>query len=648
MCGIAGIYNFSENPIERKALQAMSLSLIHRGPDGVGEHIEKNIGITNRRLAIIDPTKAGDQPISTRDGNYWITFNGEIFNYKSIREKLVKKGYKFRSHTDTETILNGYIEYGEEIFSKLIGQFAICIWDKKQEKFILARDHMGVNPLYYHIAGERFLFASELKGLLASGYVRRDIDPQALHHYLSVFTIPAPLTLIRGVHSLLPGRILTVDKSGMKIKKFWDLPIGNWQSEKWNISDVKDKLRQMLISSVAYAKESDVPVGAFLSGGIDSSTVVALLAQQSTKPVHTYSLWAEGGETYDERKYARQVAQRYQTNHHEIMVSQDEMYNELLKIIYYFDQPTGGSTENYFVSKAAAKDVKVALSGLGGDELFAGYHSHLYKMSTASMVYRQVPMSLRLLGISMLKKLPLSVDTKKTVQVANNMLNLPNMIKQRLYLHYSFHEEEKHQLYSDEMKELVGITNTKLYFEELTRRVTGMHPIDQLSYLDLSSYTRDDLLLGVNMMTMANSLEARVPLMDPRLVEFASHVPPEMKYKNGVTKYVLREVVKEWLPDEVLSHKKTGFGLPRIMYMNGKLKPAILKALSKESVEKRGFFNYPAVKQEVHRFYNDTSTKRLWSEHLRVWSLFVLELWCRMYLDQPMINPPAQHLGDLF
>jgi len=633
MCGIAGIFNLNGERVDRELLHKMDEVLKHRGPDGHGEIIEENIGLANRRLAIIDPTAKGQQPMSSIDGNYWITFNGEIFNYLTLRDDLINKGFRFKSHSDTETILYGFIHYGKLFVKKLIGQFAFCIWDKKNKLFFLARDHLGVNPLFYITIENQFIFASEVKAILKSGMVKREIDREALHHYLSIFCIPSPLTIIKGVKSLLPGHIMTVSHQNIKIEKYWDIPVGLWRGKKVQPEQLQEQLEELLKSSVEYARVSDVPVGAFLSGGIDSSLVVALLAGNSNTHIKTFSLWAEG-EAFDERKYAREVAHMYATDHTEFTISEKEVVEELPKMVYYFDQPTGGSFETYFISKLASQEVKVALSGLGGDELFAGYHEIVHKTKQLASLYRIIPPSWRLSVTKFFAHVLPKEDLKKTVKVANYFLSLPDSIKQRLFLYFAFTEEEKKKIYAKDFLESAKPQGTNELFERLLDNVREQHDVDKLSYLDLKTYTRDDLLLGTNMMSMANSLEARVPLLDPRLVEFAATIPPDLKYRNGITKYILKKVAQNLLPKKVIEHKKTGFGFPRVKVMKGKLRLLIESTLSKESIKKRGIFSSSYVSKELEKFFQSNNQKMLWSEHLRVWLLFIFELWARQYLDR--------------
>ncbi len=648
MCGIAGVFNFDGHKVDKKILHRMDSVLVHRGPDGHGEHLEENIGLANRRLAIIDPTIAGSQPMASKDGEFWITFNGEIFNFEELKKDLVGKGYEFISHTDTEVILNGYREYGLMFVKKLNGQFAFCIWDKRQSKFILVRDQLGVNPLYWTKVGKTFIFASELKSILASGLVKREISSESLHHYLSIFSIPSPMTIIEGVNSLLPGRVMTVDKRGVGIEKYWELPVGLWQNKTIPKEEEIEELKRKLVSAVAYAKVSDVPVGAYLSGGVDSSTVVALLSMSSGHPVRTYSLWSEGGSAYDERKYAGMVAKRYGTIHTEFTVSQNDLVESLPQIIYYFDQPTGGSLETYFISRLAAKDVKVALSGLGGDELFAGYHSELYNTKSIGDIYNHIPPAARSLLFLLMKRIAFRSDWKKVLSVSQDFFNLPTLVRRSLYLYFAYQEEEKKNIYSqDYLAKHYGNYSTQNYFDGLYQKIKSWHPVDQLNYIDLKSYTRDDLLLGMNMMSMANSLEARVPFLDPRLVEFSARIHPSRKFRDGISKYILKKAVADWLPKEVINHKKTGFAIPRVIYMKGKLKPYIKSVLSAESLKKRGIFNEKYISGVVNKFYESKPGKMLWSEHLRVWILFVFELWCRIYLDNAKIGRPDVTLEDL-
>jgi asparagine synthase (glutamine-hydrolysing) len=647
MCGITGVFHTNNKAVEQKLLHRMDSSLVHRGPDGHGEFIYRNMGIANRRLAIIDPTPEGNQPLGTSDHKMWITFNGEIFNYKEIRRYLIQRGYKFKTGTDTEVVLYGYKHFGDEIAKKLIGQFSFCISDLDKKEMFLARDQIGVNPLYYSWVDGTFLFASEVKAILASHLVKKELDPLAVSHYVSMFVVPAPLTVLKHVHSLLPGHFMRVGKNGLQIKQFYDVPIGHWRNERVPRNELESLLREEIIASVKRSMVSDVPVGLFLSGGVDSSTVFALMSRYSKNPVNTYSLWGEGGDAYDERKYISMMTGKYKSKHTSFTVTQEEVVKSLPQIVYYFDQPTGGSMEVFFISKKAVRDVKVVLSGLGGDELFGGYHSYIHKTQTAGSLYRKLPRFFSLPMLNAIKRLPVSDDLKATIKKGEKFLNLPTVLKQRLFLYFAYQDEEKKRLFNSEFIRGALRYTTEGYFENISEDVKLHHPIDQLEYLDLKTYTRDDLLMGMNMMSMASSLEARVPLLDPKLIALAAKIPPDLKYKNGISKYILKNVVSEWVPRDILTHKKTGFGLPRIKYMTGMLKPHIMSVLSRQSVEKRGIFNPDFVQTSLNSFYETNQNRMLWSEHLRVWLLFVLELWCRIYIDGTVIEPPSASLTDL-
>lgn len=647
MCGIAGMFRFDNKQADNRVLRRMNDVMIHRGPDDSGIFCFNNIGLANRRLAIIDITSNGHQPMRTEDGLFWITFNGEIFNYKEIKRDLVKHRIRFETDSDTEVILKGYRFYGNNIVKKLRGQFAFCIWDKRNNSFILARDQMGINPLYYADLSNIFLFASEVKAIIASGIVKKQIDPEAIHHYLSFFMIPAPLSIIKGVKSLLPGQIMTVDKDGINVQQYWSLEKIVKDGQISNLKEAKNRLKEQLLRSVHEAQVSDVQVGAFLSGGIDSSAIVSLMAQKSKIPVKTFSLWAEEGSYYDERYYARLIAKKFNTDHTEFTISEKNVIDELPQIVYYFDQPTGGSFENYFVSKIASEKVKVVLSGLGGDELFAGYHNIVYKTKLLSAVYSKLPQVIRKTIIRLIDQMPFPPKIKKTINVSDRFLSLSSSLDRRLFTYLAYKEDEKKYLYSKNFLPLVDSFNTDDLIDNYLEKVKDRNVIDQLSFIDLNTYTRDDLLLGTNMMGMAHSVETRVPFFDPRLVKFSFNLHPNMKYRHGISKFILKDVVKDWLPQEIIEHRKTGFGTPREKFMRNGLKPYILKLLNAENVKKRAIFDPIYVKEILDRFYTDRSGKMLWNEHLRVWTLFILELWCRIYIDQDKIALPNMTLSDM-
>ena len=634
MCGIAGIFNLDGKNVSQKILHGMDYAIRHRGPDGHGEMIDKFIGLANRRLAIIDLGKTGNQPMSTDGNNFWITFNGEIFNYRQIRDDLLNAGFTFKTQTDTEVVLNAYRYYGENCVSRFIGQFALGVWDKKKETLFLARDQLGVNPLFYALSNKTFLFASEVKAILASHFIKKEINKEALYHYLSVFSIPQPLTIISSIKSLIPGTFMLINKNGIKTKRFWQIPKNQIVHIK-SYEEAKSVLRNLLSESVKSAMVADVPVGAFLSGGVDSSSVVALMSRNTRKKIKTYSLWAKGhGEAFDERKYAQVIAKKFQTDHTEFSLSEEDFLKEFKQYIYFLDQPNGESLETYFLSKVIGQDVKVALSGLGGDELFAGYHGMIYQTQYISRFYHYLPSLLKKIFQKLIQIAPFSADFKKTVEISGKFLNILNPFQKRLFLYFVYQDYEKKKLLSPDF--LMGnnkFNTTQLLLDIIKTGKNLPSLVDKLAYLDLNSYTRDNLLLTANIASMAHSLEVRVPLLDARLVEFSFSLPSKFKLRNGQSKFIFKDVMREWLPDQILNHKKQGFGLPRIKYMRGKLKPFILESLSPVSVNRRGIFSATEVDNIVRKFYSNPTGKMLWTEHLRVWILFIFELWVREYLD---------------
>lgn len=631
MCGIAGIFHLDGKWIDRKILHRMDTCISHRGPDGHGEFVQENVALANRRLAIIDPHASGNQPLSSHDKTLWITFNGEIFNYRSLREELRSYGYMFKSHTDTETILYGYKEFGEKIVEKLLGQFAFCIYDTKNKTLFLARDHLGINPLFYIKSGNTFLFASEVKSILSNPIVSKEINKEALYHYTSIFTIPTPLTMIKDIFSLPPGHTLVVGKNGIRMQKYWQIP-QSFNVQKISFTEGKERVRELLLSAVSLAQVSDVPVGAFLSGGIDSSLVVALMSKLGSTRVKTYSLWADEGEGFDERRYARFVSDKFHTDHTEYTIGEKDILNGFEQFVYFLDQPNGESFETYFLSKVIGQDVKVALSGLGGDELFGGYHGWLYRTKLLSNLYRRVPQRVTQGIIQLLSELSVLSDYKKTFSLIDHFLRLPTFFEKRLFFYFAFLDEEKRRLFTPAF--IHGSKfDTKELFSRIYDTISVEGEVDKLSLLDLSTYTRDNLLLTTNMASMAHSLEVRVPFLDRRLVEYAFTLPQGFKIKNGIQKYILKEIAKEWLPKEVIHHKKTGFGFPRRTYMKGILKSLILDVLSPDSIKKRGIFNERYVSDVVQSFYKEDSNRILWTNHLRVWTLFIFELWARRYID---------------
>ncbi len=626
MCGIWGVVNIADERMAEAAARAMH----HRGPDDHGVFVDREpvpVSLANTRLSIIDLSEAGHQPMSTPDGRLWIVYNGEVYNYQPLRQVLLEAGHRFISHTDTEVILHAYQEWGEKCLDHLRGMFAFAIWDRAAGRLFAARDRLGIKPLYYaeqNLPGsdqKALLFGSEIKALLASGLVAPSLNYGALHHYLSFYAVPSPYSMLRGVEMLPPGHCLTYQDGQLRIRAYWTLP--PIEPLELDEAEIIDRLRALLEESIRLRMIADVPVGAFLSGGIDSSAVVALMTRISGERLRTFSIgFGAEGQTIDERSAARVLADHYGTEHTEVIVSGRDVREQLGDIICAMDQPTGDGLNTYLVSRATAQHVKVALSGLGGDELFAGYPQFrlFWRADQARSLWQKLPGAAR--------------------QVARGAASLAGRLGQALtWLEGSpleryervrvlFDEEAKVALYRPE-------TVTALAAPEPSLDYLGrfLHPVEQdsiaqLTRLELFNYMAHTLLRDTDAMSMAHSLEVRVPLIDHKLVEFAVRIPAHLKLHNGRGKWILLKALRDVLPDEVLARPKQGFEMPVAAWMRAELRDVLEDVFSRESVERRGLFRYEATR----RLYDEFLAGR--SPYMRVWSLAVLELWMRAFIDQ--------------
>lgn len=627
MCGIAGIIHLDGKPVDRDLLERMTDVIEHRGPDASGFYVKKNVGLGHRRLSIIDLSENGRQPMCNEDNNVWITFNGEIYNYKSINNVLKNRGHVFRSNCDTETIVHAYEEFGRDCLGHLRGMFAFGMWDEKEKRFFAAVDRLRIKPLYYTQVGNTFLFASELKALLATGLVKPVLNSEAIHHYLSLQAVPVPMTIYQNVFTLPGGYALEIRDGKIEVFQYWDIEYGT--DGAGDMAEYKKNVRNLVWESVEMRMMSDVPLGAFLSGGIDSSTIVAIMSQISSQPVQTFSIGYDvGGADYDDTYYANLVSRRFKTEHKRITITADDVLSHLPGFLHHLDQPSSDAINSYFVSELAAKDVTVVLCGQGGDELFAGYNSFLLldKFMQRDARWSQLPLFLRKSIAGTVRMLPGSFSP---VQKMDRFLrDYGSFINKYARIRMELYEEEKTRFYSDSFKaRLNGADTMRIYQNYIDRIPPGVEAINKVSYLDLKTHLGDILMRDVDVMSMAFSLETRVPLIDHKLVEYASNIPAEWKLKNGITKYILIESVRDLLPAEVVNRKKLGFNFPLAIWLRNELYPLVDFVLSREVIEERGIFDYREVEKLKQTFLTEDITYR------RIWGLVLLELWLRCVHD---------------
>lgn len=632
MCGIYGIAEFGRDGESLlPALRQMAGVVHHRGPDDSGEYASRGIALGMRRLSIID-LSGGHQPIANEDETVWIVLNGEIYNFRELRSDLEKRGHRFRTDSDTEVIVHLYEEEGPSFFKRLRGMFGLALWDVKRERLILGRDRIGEKPLYIRRDARRLLFASELKSILQVDGVSREINRAALREYLALGYVPAPLTLLEGIEKLLPGHYLVADKAGIEIRGYWEVPTGSVQN--LSEADWLACLREKFLETVKAQMVSDVPLGAFLSGGVDSSLIVAAMARNSNRPVKTYSIGYEGEHSYyNELPYAKTVARRFGTDHHEIIVRPD--VNELLpRLVWHLDEPIADSAclTTYLVSKMARESVTVILSGVGGDELFGGYRRYLG--SSVGRWYRMLPATIRQRWIPALAaKVPQDRNSswKDYARYAAAFVRTADANPARQYASYVtlFSPQAQATLLSPELRATTGsdagLSPTLARYFSVSRNADDLA---RIIYVDLKTSLPDDLLALTDRMSMAASIECRAPLVDHELIELASSMPSSMKVRGMKLKYLLKKALAPWLPREILHRKKRGFGAPFGSWLRKELQPVISELLSVDQVRKRGLFEVSAIRAllEEHDLQRSDHSDRLLA-------LIVLEFWCRIVLD---------------
>jgi len=620
MCGITGKIYFDKNVnVEIQELRRMNDTLILRGPDDEGYYIDNNVGLGFRRLSIID-LKSGHQPLCDNSERYWITFNGEVYNFLELRKKLEKKGYFFRTNTDTEVIVNLYAEYKEKCIDFLRGMFAFVIWDKKERELFGVRDRFGIKPFYYYSDNEKFVWGSEIKSINASRNIKKEINLNALDSYFAYGYIFEEMSIFKQINKLKPGHYFTLrtdNNNKIKIRKYWEVsfsPDYSKSEEYW-----KEAIKEVFLESVKMRMISDVPLGAFLSGGIDSSSVVALMSSASKQTVKTFSIGFKE-EKYNELKYARLIAERYQTEHHEMIV-EPESIDLLPKLVRAFDEPFADSSAipTYYVSKFSREFVTVALSGDGGDELFAGYNSYSKMLSINSNWLN--------------KKFMNQCFFKKINKI------LPDNIYGKGYSYYlskdkdsigayfcNWKDYERSKLFKKNIKQLLNNFASEELKIMIIKEIDGDF-ISKMQALDMKTYMAENILTKVDRTSMMNSLESRVPLLDHKLAELSFKIPWEYKLNKKSKKYILKEAMKEFLPDTVLSHKKQGFAVPLSVWFKGSLKSYAFDNLQSAN---NSLYDYVDKSYVNDVLINHQKGIRDYSQ--KIWSLLVLNEWLNQNL----------------
>jgi len=626
MCGICGIQNFDKaNKVSKPVLKSMMRVLVHRGPDDEGFFIKDNIGLGHRRLSIID-LNTGQQPLCNEDGRIVIVFNGEIYNFKELQQKLEARGHRFKTQTDTECIVHGYEEWGTKVVDELDGMFAFAIWDGRNHQLFLARDRMGKKPLYYFIDENRLIFASEIKAILQDPTVPKEIEPTSVSDYLSLLYVPAPKTIYRNIYKLPSGHWLRCKNRQTEIQQYWDIPFyedGNHASSETEIT-----LTEKLQDAVQARLISDVPLGAFLSGGLDSSLVVYLMHGLSQNGVTTASIGFQE-KKYDELIYSRLLGQQLETDYHEHTVKPNAV-DILPKLAWHLDEPHADSSAvpTYYVCKMARKAVTVALSGDGGDENFAGYTRRYYYDRLENRIRTFLPDSFRRPVFNALAAMYPKADWLPRPLRAKSMLS--NLA---LSPEYGFFNtmcalpvSVKHKLLSADMLAKLQDYDTFSVFEHHFNRCQAKDPLSRVQYVDMKTFLVDDILMKVDKMSMANSLEVRCPLLDQHVIEYAAGLPSSLKLKGKTSKYILKKIMRNKLPDEILDRPKHGFEVPIAEWLRGDLKT----------------FAYPYINENsaISPYFNKRTIDNMWNEHQRgirnwstpLWALLMFSLWHETFM----------------
>jgi asparagine synthase (glutamine-hydrolysing) len=626
MCGITGIVRRDGAQIDRELLARMNDAIRHRGPDDDGFYFSDGVGLAMRRLAIID-LKSGRQPIHNADRTAWIVFNGEIYNYRELRKQLEALGHTFYTDSDTEAIIHAYDEYGTDCPKHLRGMFALAIWNEIDKSLFLARDRVGKKPLLYALTSDQLIFGSEFTALLAHPAISREVNYEAIHHYLSFIAVPAPLTAYQAIRKLEPGHWLLWQNGEVKSERYWQIDF----SRKLNISEQEagERASELLRDAVRVRLMSEVPLGAFLSGGIDSSAVVALMAQESSTPVKTFSIGFEE-QDFSELHHARRVAEHVGAEHHEFIVRPNAM--EILPtLVEHYGEPFADSSAipSYYVSRETRRFVTVALNGDGGDECFAGYERYA-AMNLAQRYTKLLPAAVRNGVVATLANALPEFSTRGVLGKGKRFLNAASLSPIQRYLRWisAFDENAKLDLYSEDFRDRTKDFSTVGIIQPWFAKANGAGIVDASLLTDTMTYLPNDLLVKMDIASMTVSLEARSPFLDHHLMEFAASLPEKLKLRRMTTKYLLKRILKDLVPAENLSRRKMGFGVPIGHWFRGTMQPFLRETLLSEKALGRNLFQKDKVRQIVDQHVEG----RIDHSH-RLWSLLMLELWFHRFID---------------
>lgn len=628
MCGICGQLSITDSrKVDPSLIEKMCDVMSHRGPDDHGVYISRGVGLGHRRLSIID-LQTGKQPISNEDGNIWVVFNGEIYNYRDLRGELISKGHLFRTQTDTEVIVHLYEEFGDDFSKKLKGMFAIALWDDTQKKLILSRDRVGIKPLYYYLTEDTLIFGSEIKAILADPTVPRDVDFNSINLLMSYYFIPGDTTLLTGIKKLLPGHYLAIKNGKCIDTQYWDLAFTKTRNH-MSFEASKQEVVELLRRSVHDHMISDVPVGFLLSGGIDSTVLLSFAVEETDQEISTFTIGFESDRFEDERKYAALAAKRFGTKHYDITIDANQFAEFLPKYVWHMEEPVcePPAVALYYVSRLAKDHVKVLLSGEGSDEAFAGYPN-----------YRN------LVWLERIKRLagPFSLAMGRTVSMFTSSGPLKRFNRYGLLMGMDFenyyysrtssplHFPHKHakDFYTHEFYDRSCLGKDHSFRKLLAQNTSIRNLLDKMLYIDTKTWLPDDLLVKADKITMANSIELRVPFLDHTVLEYAASLPTDFKLKGFTTKYILKKAFEGRVPDEILYRKKTGFPVPYEKWLSNDLNEYVNNILLDGKAVNRGYFQRSAITGMLD------ANRRHSTYSKEIFMLLALELWHRCFIDQ--------------
>ncbi|MFK7803982.1 MAG: asparagine synthase (glutamine-hydrolyzing) [Anaerolineae bacterium] len=630
MCGIVGKLHFDPGrPISADLIQQMNSCMVHRGPDSEGVWRSKTgrVALAQRRLAIVDLSPTGYQPMLSQDGNVCVSYNGEIYNHPELKKQFEQEGVRYRGTSDTETLLNLYQKYGADCVSHMRGMFAIGLWDEAQQRLFLARDRFGQKPLYYAITADGLTFASEIQALIQDPFIPLEVDLKMIDTFLSVGFIPAPHTIFKGIKCLPPASRLIWQDGNCQIEQYWSLDY--LQKSDISESDAIEQTRERLKEAVRLRLMADVPLGAFLSGGVDSSAVVALMAELSDRPVKTFSIGFED-QSFNETEYARQIANLFSTEHQEFTVTSN-MFSDLPALVHAYGQPFADSSAlpTWHVARLTRQHVTVALNGDGGDEMFGGYTRYLADSLSGRYAHLPRPIKSGIHAVAGL--LPEPAGAKNPIRRFKNFVRAQDGTAAERYARWLTltQHEQKQKLYSADMRNL----SAQLHPLNLVTQpydTAGLRGVDRPLAADVAHYLPDNLLVKADIATMAHSLEGRSPFLDHELAQFAASLPPELKLKGRETKYILKKSMEGVLPDNILYRPKQGFSVPIGRWFREELRQPVRDLLLNRQTLERGWFDASGIETLLDEHISGRRNHRY-----AIWSLLVLELWAQTVLDRP-------------